>query len=344
LDPLAEAIARSPELFPLALDLAADQVTLVQLAEADYVRASFLDERLLGKRTVGRRTVPWHYLEEAAASLPMADASYIFHVGHVGSTLLSRLLGEHRHVFALREPAILRTFAQAFSASPSGRWSEAEFSQRLEATLQLLSRTFQPHQRAVIKVTSFASELAARILAQANEPRAVFMFVPAETYLATILGAQNSPAEATALAPSRLARLQVRLGQQPWSLSQLSLGEIVAMSWVCEMSALAAAAGAAADRVLWLNFDRLLEHPARRLSSVFAHLKIEATPNQIDALLAGPELRRYSKAPEHDYDASLRLTVLENGRRQHAAEICRGLDWINKAAEFTDLPKNVDNH
>ena len=169
------------------------------------------------------------------------------------------------------------------------------------------------------------------------------MFVPAETYLATILGAQNSPAEATALAPSRLARLQDRIGQQPWSLSRLSLGEIVAMSWACEMSALAAAAGAAADRVLWLNFDRFLEHPARRLSSVFAHLKIEATPNQIGALLAGPELHRYSKAPEHGYDASLRLAVLEHGRRQHAAEISPRPRLDRKAAEFTDIPKNVDN-
>ena len=343
MDPLAEAIARSPELFPFALDLAADQVTLIRLAEADYVQASFLDERLLGKRTISRRTVPWRYLEDAAASLPMANASYIFHVGHVGSTLLSRLLGQHRRVFALREPAILRTFAQVSSTSPSGPGSEDKFSRRLGTTLQLLSRTFQPDQRALIKVTSFVSELAARILARGSESRAIFMFVPAETYLATILGAENSPAEARALAPSRLARLQGRVGPQPWSLSQLSLGEIVAMSWVCEMSALAAAAGAAANRVLWLNFDGFLKNPASGLASVFAHLKIEATPNQIDALLAGPELRRYSKAPEHDYDASLRRAVLENGRRQHPAEISRGLDWINRAAEFTDIPKNVDN-
>jgi hypothetical protein len=342
LDPLTQAIACSPELFPLALDLATDQVTLVRLAEADYAGASFLDERMLGKR-IFRRTVPWQYLEEAAASLRTDNAGYIFHIGHVGSTLLSRLLGQHPRVFALREPAILRTFAQISSGFPTGHWTEKEFDSRLGAALQLLSRTFQPDQRPVIKATSFVSELASRILARASAPKAIFMFVPAETYLATILGAQNSPTEATALAPNRLARLQGRIGQQPWALSQLSLGEIVAMGWACEMSALAAAAAAAPDRALWLNFNRFLEDPAGALSSVLDHLKIEATPGEIDALLAGPELRRYSKAPEHDYDASLRHAVLERGRRQHVGEISRGLDWLQKAAKFTDIPKNVDN-
>ena len=145
------------------------------------------------------------------------------------------------------------------------------------------------------------------------------------------------------MAPSRLARLQDRIGRQHWTLSRLSPGEIVAMSWACEMSSLAAAVDAAPDRVLWLNFDRFLEKPADALSSVFAHLKIEATPTEISALLAGPELHRYSKAPDHGYNANLRREVLEHGRREHATEISRGLNWIKRTAEFTEILKQVDN-
>ena len=37
---------------------------------------------------------------------------YIFPIGHVGSTLLSRLIGSHTGIFSLRESALLRTFAQ----------------------------------------------------------------------------------------------------------------------------------------------------------------------------------------------------------------------------------------
>lgn len=344
MDPLTQAIGRSPELLPLALDPSTDQVTWVRLSEAAYAQASFLDERVLADRAVPRRSVPWRSLNEAAEQLPPDNASYIFHIGHVGSTLLSRLLGQHPAVFSLREPAILRTFAEIGCNPASSCWSESEFERRLGAVLKLLSRTFRPDQQALIKATSFVSELAVRILRRPSAPKVIFMFVPAEIYLASILGAPNSPAEGKALAPSRLDRLHRRIGQERWKLSDLSPGEIVAMSWATEMSTLAAAAAAGTNRVLWLNFERLLDDSAASLSCIFNHLEIEALPNDIDALLAGREMRRYSKAPEYAYDANLRRAVLEQGRREHSAEIDRGHAWLQEAsAEFSDIPKQVDN-
>ena len=40
-----------------------------------------------------------------------SDARWIFHIGHVGSTLVSRLLGELAGVLAIREPRLLRDLA-----------------------------------------------------------------------------------------------------------------------------------------------------------------------------------------------------------------------------------------
>ena len=37
-----------------------------------------------------------------------SDARWIFHIGHVGSTLISRLLGELEGVLSVREPRSLR--------------------------------------------------------------------------------------------------------------------------------------------------------------------------------------------------------------------------------------------
>ena len=42
-------------------------------------------------------------------------------------------------------------------------------------------------------------------------------------------------------------------------------------------------------------------------------------------------MRRYAKAPEHGYDAALRRTVLDQARREHAAEIRKGLAWLERA-------------
>src|SRR4051812_37836226 len=117
--PLAPSLERSPELFPLSLDVKTDLVNLVRLTEADYARASFLDDRALDRQTA-RRQLPVGELEAAVADTGLGEnCSFIFHIGHVGSTLLSRLLGGHPAVFALREPAILRSLAQVRS-EPEG--------------------------------------------------------------------------------------------------------------------------------------------------------------------------------------------------------------------------------
>jgi hypothetical protein len=333
MDSLAASLERSPELFPHAVNVAADSVSLIRLSESDYARASFLDARVLSRQTIGR-TVPWPQLQAAVEAAQLEEnCTFIFHIGHVGSTLLSRLLGAHPQVFALREPAILRTLAQ-MRADPGAqprRWSEAEFEQRLADFLKLWSRTFRPEQRATIKATSFVSELTAHILARPSAPKAIFMFVSAETYLASIFGGANSRQEARMLAESRLKRLHNRLGEQRWKLATLSEGEMIAMSWACEMTALTAARNSAGDRVMWLNFDSFLNEPAAGLSAAFRHLGIDATQAEVDAILSSPDMRRYSKAPEHAYDAKLRREVLEQARNEHASEIQLGLDWLTAA-------------
>lgn len=327
--PLAAGLERSPELFPQSLNPDTGTVTMIRLSEPDYAAASFLDDRVLTPLTVAR-PVGLADLQAAVADTGLVEGcDFVFHIGHVGSTLLSRLLGLHPAVFALREPAVLRTLAQT-RAGPrlSG---DAEFEGRLSCFLSLLSRTFRPEQRANIKATSFVSELAAEILARRSAPRALLIFVPAEVYLATILGGPNSRREAHLLAESRLQRLHRRVGEPRWELADLSEGEIIAMSWACEMSALITASAAARERTLWLNFERLLSDPASALSCTLRHLAIAASHDEIAAMTSGPEMRRYSKAPEYAYDDALRREVLNQARREDASEISRGMAWLERA-------------
>ena len=144
--PLSAPLSQSPELFPHGLDVARDSVTLIRLTEADYARASFLDQRILAPGTISR-TLPFADVRAAVEGSPLTERSdFIFHISHVGSTLLSRLLGRHSEIFALREPAILRTLAQmhADPASALRRWDGAEFEAHLATLLKLWSRTFRP--------------------------------------------------------------------------------------------------------------------------------------------------------------------------------------------------------
>ena len=115
---LATDLALSPALFPIALSADGRRLRLIQLDEAAYARASFLDGRLITPGLEADWT-DWAAVEQAAQVLP-TRAHFIFHVGHVGSTLLSRLLGEHPALFSLREPALLRDVATGPLAARMG--------------------------------------------------------------------------------------------------------------------------------------------------------------------------------------------------------------------------------
>lgn len=315
----ADSLLASPAWFPLEF---ADPhlLRVVRLDEEAYRRASFLDRRVL---QANRQEAACAVATAAAAASRLAPAAdYVFHIGHVGSTLISRLLGEWPGVFSLREPALLRAIASEPAPARDGLC--------LQATLALLSRTWRPAQRAVIKTTSFVSELAEAMLATDARSSAVILFSSPLAYLSGILGGPNSRTETRSLAPSRLARLRRGLAAQP--IEPRSEGEWLAMSWLAEMTTLGRTTARFEARVLWVDFDAFLAAPAEGLYRILRTLGHSAAPREIQALLASPLMSRYSKAPELAYDASLRHSVLQSAQRDYPGEIRRGLDWLTRLA------------
>jgi hypothetical protein len=312
-------LTRTPELYPIELSEDGTILDLVRLTETDYAAASFLDQRLLiqGFETTRLR---WADATAAAASLPV-ELDFIFHIGHVGSTLLARLLGRHPSVFALREPALLRRFAVS-SVAPDPV---------LRPILTLLSRTWNPHERSLVKATSFVSEGAPVLMSLAPSARAILMLVAPETYLAGILGGEATLAELPSLTPARGQRLARRLGVGEIPRSS-GPGEMAALAWACEASALLVCAEAFAGRTRWFDFDRFLLDPRNQLAEAFGRLRGEAGPHDLSAMLSGSEMMRYSKALEHPFNAGLRGQVLRQARQTWSSEIALGLRWLEDVA------------
>jgi hypothetical protein len=317
-------IATSPAWLPLRFAGESDDVTLVRLDENAYSAASFLDERILTGNSE-QALCPAPILASAAAVLPCRP-HYIFHPGHVGSTLISRLIGAHDRIFSLREPLILRAATAGTMTGAPARSSA--LTQAL--LLAMLSRTWRPAQRPVIKMTSFLSEHAAAMLS-APDAQAIFVFAQPLNYLRGILAGQNSRVESARLAPQRLRRLQRHLAPHECRMDPRTEGEVVAMSWLCEMTTLHRAASQHRSKILWMDFDAFLLEPDRALFAILA--KLGAAPDMagVERMVHGPIMQRYSKGPEFAYDAGLRREVLAAADREHAEEIRRGLNWIDRA-------------
>jgi hypothetical protein len=203
---------------------------------------------------------------------------------------------------------------------------------RLSVLLKLWSRTFEPGQTAVIKTTSFVSEIAARLMTRPSKPKAIFLSVEPDVYIATILGGANTRQEARARTPDRLARFNRRLGREAWRLASLSEGEAVAMAWALDMTALAEAERAGGARAMVMDFDEFLAEPEEMLSRLLRHFDCEAPKAEVARIVESPLMQRYSKAQEYAYSAQLRREVLDAARKEHAGEISKGLAWLETAA------------
>ena len=99
---------------------------------------------------------------------------FIFHTGHVGSTLVSRLLDETGSVLSLREPLPLRTLADAHDAlgHVDSLLSDAQFDRSLAQFMRLWGRGYATTRCVIVKATSSAGRLAAPILSAQRRHRA----------------------------------------------------------------------------------------------------------------------------------------------------------------------------
>ncbi len=326
------ALSGPPVWYPQQLNLIQDSVLFVETARADYERASFLDDRMLSAQMRGG----WMPFAEIAKRISPAQApprGFIFHIGHCGSTLLSRLLDLAPGGFSLREPLPLRTLAEEHLAlgQPGAFFDAQGFDFSLRVFLALWGRKFEASDAPIVKATSGTNDLARPILHSAPAAKAVMMHLRLEPFLATLLAGPNSHLDLRGHAKARLTRLARDWEMTPAAVSKLSRGALAGYSWLTEMTAHALAAEEAGPRALRLDFEDLLADRATAIASVLEHFGLSSEQATVDALAQADIWRRYSKAPEHDYSPELRAQVLAEARQAHAADIAEGLAAVEQA-------------
>lgn len=331
LEGLGPALTANPDILLHHLDPVHEAAHLVRLNERAYAEAGFLDDSIMGPQTPGL----WARIDEIAGlagALP-ERADFIFHIGHVGSTLMSRLLGAFPGVLSLREPMPLPLLAQLHSHlnRPESLWSPDRFEAVLSLCLKLWSRTYRPGQTPLIKATSWAGEMAPALLARPSRPRALMMTVTPEAYLAGVLISPPATGDVRVSATTALARLHRRLGAEPFILHRMSLGERTAMVWACEMLALKAASDAHPGQTHWIDFDAFLAAPEPGLAAALTHLGHPTDTTAIRTVLQSPLMTRYAKG-NHPFDAAKRRQLLTASRQSNHAEIIKGLAWLEDAA------------
>ncbi|HET7576835.1 MAG TPA: hypothetical protein VFK19_09780 [Sphingomicrobium sp.] len=321
--PTPEEIARDASWLAQALDPAAGLVRLIAMDRESYRAASFLDDRML-QQPVDAQVVPWPQVQAAMNGELRTDARWIFHIGHVGSTLLSRLLGEIPGVLPIREPRFLRDLA----AMP-----EDLRHPYFEPASKLMSRNFADDELACVKATSFVSEIAPELVPPGK--RALFMYATPGNYIASILAGENSMKELRMLAAVRAGRMAERVSGP---MAQGTNAQLAAVAWACEMTSLESAAERMADRMIeWLDFDRMLADVLEALAGAADHFGFAADEAQLTEIATGPLMTRYSKATEYEYSPALRRDLIAEAEARHRSAIETALAMLRRAAEKSPL-------
>ena len=296
--------------------------------------ASFLDARLLERRPPTTWTTDWRepFHRRRGAWLRSAPTSSST-PAMCGSTLLSRLLGEHR---ATVQPCESR---RSFARSRPG-----ELRDRLAPLLALFSRTWRPGPDGADQ--GYQLRLRDRHRSPAwRKPRRADSVDPAIHNAAGLPahhsgGAEGSRHEAAAAgAASGQARLAMRLASVRRSHAEGD-GERIAMPRGSVRRCRPACAGKSRSRrslrsgststACWLEPG--VHDCAWRITPPPASGPEDARHPR--AVLAGPLMRRYAKAPEHPYDADLRRQPAGAGRTRDRPKRSAAA-WTGSSARST---------
>ena len=180
---------------------------------------------------------------------------------------------------------------------------------RFIPTLQaLFSRTFEPNGAALVKATSFVSEIAGELIAGGTSP-----LIPvrhAALLISGILAGENSRKELAGRSEQRTGRLVARGVKASAPRSE---ADLAAAAWACEMTALEVAADGANSLVG--RFRPCLGDLDGFLSELAGFFGFRATPERLAEIANGPLMRRYSKATEYEYSPELRRELMAEAER-----------------------------
>ncbi|MGH8127126.1 MAG: hypothetical protein ACRETC_02000 [Gammaproteobacteria bacterium] len=339
LDAWFDGLANDPQVFAHQLDVIDRRLLLVRLTPEQIRDAAFLDQRVLTGKELG----VWVPLARALATrLPASSPrGLIVHCGHVGSTLIARLLGELPGAWVLREPLILHPLAAEarLSGTPLARLRAGEFASALSFSQAMLARTPAPDQAAIVKHTSFTANLAPLLLAGPQPPAVLCLWVALEDYLATLLRDPELRRGVRLAAGEWIHDLIAVMGESAPLLGALEDAELAALNWCAAQFVFAQARTQNTERVIGWRFDDFLAQPEERLTQLAVHLGLKASEGDIHRALSSPWLHRYAKDPRYPFDAETRAQELAVAKTRLAAEIRTGLSFARNL--WRQLP--VDN-
>ncbi len=337
----SEQISDDPSYFLMNVNIVQRKCQFVAVTESVYYDRSFLDERLLASISnsvqfdLGKFNQVW--CQKSDRSL---DSKFIFHIGHCGSTLISRALAATATVLPLREPLTMRFLAESLRqiALPTSFCSEVDWGRLKTGILECNARRFHPDQSPMIKLTSTCNNLIDPMLRESSERRGLMVYSSLEDYLAVMLADSAGDvrlADARMQAPAAISDWYHLGYSGQLRLCDLSHEQMLVIAWLMNIRQFESARKSWPDQTRFVNFDDFLVSPESQLESITRFFGFE---DQLPAIFARYDeiAGRYSKRTDFKYQESTRREGMERTRQIKAGQIRSAMAWAERTIEDCD--------
>lgn len=304
-----------------------DAVHLLPVPRETHRRATFLTDKYL---PAGLEPLVVSRADAIAAAPPPAPLHFVFHAAFCCSTMVARAFDRPGWAMGLKEPVILNDIIGWRRRGGQG----PDMAEVLDDVLTLLARPFASGEAVVIKPSNAVHGLAAAMLALRPESRAVLLYAPLRTYLASVAkkGLDGRLWVRTLLLGLTDDNL-IDLGFSPRDYLGLTDLQVAAVGWLAQQQLFAAwIARFGTARLRTLDSATLTAEPAavlRRLAELFG-LPLDA--KALEEIVTGPAFTRHSKL-DAAFDADARAGEDRDAQTIHADEIAKVEHWIGIVAE-----------
>ncbi|HEX5259127.1 MAG TPA: hypothetical protein VFW35_10165 [Sphingomicrobium sp.] len=301
---------RSPDHYLHSFD--GDKAIFVPMDRAAYHRSIFLNGRI--SPAAGQAmTLPVEVVAQVIRA--PQPTSWIFHMAHVGSTLLARALDDPGASLVLREPLALRQLA----LEPD--------DQRLAIVAAMLGKRYRPDAPTLIKANVPVNFLLPKLAAIDANALAILLYLPLRDYLLAILRSDSHL--------DWLRKITSFLSHYLGDLSALSDAERAAALWLAQVNAFSGTL-IALPNARALNAELFFDEPGAVLNAAAKHLGVPIAPTDIAARVADPLFSTHAKNPALAFDNMQRVARRRDLERTMVAELDRAEEWIAERADAPD--------
>jgi hypothetical protein len=324
----ASAILQNHLWFPVILR-PEHQITFVECSETTFSESHFLDQSRIKGLTGRQVTVKVEDIEKAVvANIP--KISHLFHISHVGSTLMAKVLDQIDRFTVLREPSIFRDIRVNFDSISDGCsfYSSSDLGKINQLVLKLLARG--PQEHTVIKHTSINTHFIDMILTDEEQP-AIALYTSLGNFVCHALSSIGAQSDIFASIQLRLKLINRSCLGPRLNLEELDFIQMAGLVWLCSMHRLCTARVKYKNLQL-LNFDTAMKDRESLIQTLIQGFDLDLSDKEVSKLNDSPVWMKSSKASAN-FDPESRMQKITSNMQKHETQMRKLQEFILSLCE-----------